>query len=266
MTTTFDTTAARVAMLRARAHEAHPHHDHLVHVTVHASGRRHVLHDVLDLLMLALVLLLVWFLWPVNFGGSARFIVVQGQSMEPVFHLGDAIIVKTLDDPQVGDIVVFRIPEGEPGAGSFVVHRLHEIRADGTFVTKGDNRQVPDPFHVTADDVMGTPAWTLPQVGRGIMALANPYIVGGAIGLIAFIIIMPRGKHEDDESEQDPTPVKAAKRAKPPKPAKLAKTPKRAKPPMVAPLGPSSVFVPMTARHHSFEHTTLELPITDFHR
>ncbi len=255
MTTTFDTTAARVAMLRGRAHEAHQHHDHLVHVTVHATGRRHVLHDVLDLMVLGLVLLVVWFLWPVNFGGTARFIMVQGKSMEPTFHLGDAVIVKTLDDPRVGDIVVFRIPKGEPGEGTFVVHRLFEIRPDGTFVTKGDNRKVPDPFHVTEADIMGTPAWTLPQVGRGIMALANPFVLGGAIGLIAFIVIMPHGK-KDDESDDDADPIVE-------KPARSR--PRRARVPRVAPLGPASVFVPMTARHHSVEHPTLEMPVTDFH-
>ena len=261
MSTTFDTTAARVAMLRGRAHEAHPHHDHLVHVTVHATGRRHVLHDVLDFLMLGLVLLVVWFLWPVNFGGTARFIMVQGKSMEPTFHLGDAVIVKTLDDPQVGDIVVFRIPKGEPGEGGFVVHRLYEIRPDGTFVTKGDNRRVPDPFHVTAADIMGTPAWTLPQVGRGIMALSNPFVLGGAIGLIAFIVIMPHGKKDDDEADTDEADTAAVMPARPRSRPRRARG--RARVTQAEPLGPGSVFVPMTARHHSVDHPTLELPITE---
>ena len=209
MTSTLDTTAARVAMLRGAAHgrarhdDEHVHHDHLVHVTPHATGRRHVLHDVLDLLLLGIIIVGVWFLWPVNFGGSARFIVVEGKSMEPTFHLGDAVVVKTLDNPKVGDIVVFQVPKGEPGAGSLVVHRLYGIRDDGSFITKGDNRRLPDPFHVRHENILGTPTWTLPQFGRFIMSLANPYIVGGAIGLIAFIVILPRSKDEEGDGKGD---------------------------------------------------------------
>lgn len=209
MTTTFDTTAARVAMLRGVAHrhgaheEGAVHHDHLVHVTVHATGRRHVLHDVLDLLLLGIIIVGVWFLWPVNFGGSARFIIVEGKSMEPTFHLGDAVVVKTLDHPKVGDIVVFQVPKGEPGAGSLVVHRLHGIRDDGSFITKGDNRRFPDPFHVRQENILGTPTWTLPQFGRFILSLANPYVVGGAIGLIAFIVILPRSGPDEKDDEKD---------------------------------------------------------------
>jgi signal peptidase len=222
MTTTFDTTAARVAMLRGAAHghavhdDETVHHDHLVHVTAHATGRRHVLHDVLDLLLLGIIVVGVWFLWPVNFGGSARFIIVEGKSMEPTFHLGDAVVVKTLDNPTVGDIVVFQVPEGEPGAGGLVVHRLYGVRDDGSFITKGDNRRLPDPFHVRQENILGTPTWTLPQFGRFILSLANPYIVGGAIGLIAFIVILPRSKDEKDEKEGDePKPAPAAVSTRP---------------------------------------------------
>jgi signal peptidase I len=176
-------------------------HDHLVRVTVHATGRRHVLHDVLDMMLLGIIVVGVWFLWPVNFGGSARFIVVEGTSMEPTFHLGDAVVVKTLVNPKVGDIVVFQVPKREPGAGALVVHRLYGIRDDGSFITKGDNRRLPDPFHVRRENILGTPAWTLPQFGRFIMALANPFVVGGAIGLIAFIVLLPRRKDEDRDDE-----------------------------------------------------------------
>jgi signal peptidase len=209
MTSTLDTTAARVAMLRGAAHgrarhdDEHVHHDHLVHVTPHATGRRHVLHDVLDLLLLGIIVVGVWFLWPVNFGGSARFIIVEGKSMEPTFHLGDAVVVKTIDNPKIGDIVVFQVPKGEPGGGSLVVHRLYGIRDDGSFITKGDNRRYPDPFHVRQENILGTPTWTLPQFGRFIISLGNPYVLGGAIGLIFFVVILPKSKDEKGENGDD---------------------------------------------------------------
>ncbi|MFZ4720338.1 MAG: signal peptidase I [Ilumatobacteraceae bacterium] len=200
MTATIDTSAAHVAATRrSLAHE--PQQTHHLTITAHATGSRHVLHDVLDLVMLGLVLVFVWFLWPVNWGGTARFIMVQGPSMEPKFHLGDAIIVRSVDDPRPGDVVVFKIPDGQPGHGSYVVHRILAVRDDGTFMTKGDNRDLPDPFTFTADDIVGRPMWTLPQAGRLVMLFANPWFVGGAIGGIALLLLMPwiRNKPAADE-------------------------------------------------------------------
>jgi hypothetical protein len=84
----------------------------------------------------------------------------------PVFHLGDAVVVKELAHPQVGDVIVFSIPAGEPAAGMLVVHRIHGVRADGTFETKGDNRRYPDTFRIRRADILGSPAWTLPHFGR----------------------------------------------------------------------------------------------------
>lgn len=203
MTATIDTSAAHVAATRRSLAHEHQHlHPHLT-ITAHATGKRHVLHDVLDFVLLGLVLVFVWFLWPVNWGGTTRFIMVQGPSMEPKFHLGDAVIVRSLDDPRPGDVVVFKIPEGQPGHGSYVVHRILTVRDDGTFQTKGDNRTLPDPFKFTKDDIVGRPMWTLPQAGRLIMVFANPYFVGGAIGGIALLLFLPWTRHKPADGEDD---------------------------------------------------------------
>lgn len=201
MTATIDSSAAHVAATRRSIAQQQPH-PHL-HVTVHATGRRHVLHDVLDFVLLGLVLVFVWFLWPVNWGGTARFILVQGPSMEPKFHLGDAIIVRSLDDPRPGDVVVFRIPDDQPGHGSYVVHRILKVRDDGTFMTKGDNRDLPDPFSFTDEDIVGRPMWTLPKVGRLIMVFANPLFIGVAIGGIALLLFLPWTRHKGEQDDED---------------------------------------------------------------
>lgn len=56
---------------------------------------------------LALVLLAaVWLaLAPAQFGGSAAYVIVNGNSMEPTFHRGDLVIVRAADEYKVGEIV-----------------------------------------------------------------------------------------------------------------------------------------------------------------
>jgi len=128
---------------------------------------------------------------------------VQGRSMEPVYHLGDAVIVKTLEHPQVGDIIVFHIPKGDPAAGMLVVHRIHAVRPDGTFQTKGDNRRYPDPFKIAPTDIVGSPAWTLPHFGRMIGLASSPVVVGITFGLMSMFFFLPKALATRDEGDTD---------------------------------------------------------------
>lgn len=220
------------AAIESYAH--HTIHAPHVHITAHAHGKRHVLHDVLDLLLLGLVCVLAWNLWPAALGGHTRFIMVTGASMEPVFHIGDSLVVREIDDPQIGDIIVFRIPKGDPAEGSFVVHRIFAQREDGSFMTKGDNRRYADPWHVTADDIVGKPTWTIPQFGRLLQMTHSPFFIGGAAGLLCMLLLLPRAmrEHEEEEArkkaeveaegaaaEPEPEPAPASKPNRTPRPS-----------------------------------------------
>lgn len=200
--------------------EPHAHHAPHVHITTHATGKRHVLHDVLDLLLLGLVVVLAWNLWPAALGGHTRFIMVTGASMEPVFHIGDSLVVREIDDPQIGDIIVFRIPQGDPAEGSFVVHRIFAQRADGSFMTKGDNRRYADPWHITPEDIVGKPTWTIPQFGRLLQMTHSPFFIGGAAGLLCMLLLLPRAlrEHEEDEARKQAEADAAAADGETPEP------------------------------------------------
>ncbi|MFN8104474.1 MAG: S24/S26 family peptidase [Acidimicrobiia bacterium] len=100
---------------------------------------------------------LAFVLWPKQFGGDAVFAVVQGQSMEPTYHQGDFVYARSGGPVAVGDVAIYRIPEGEPGAGALVVHRVKEILADGRLVFQGDNKAQPDDFTPAPGDVFGEP-------------------------------------------------------------------------------------------------------------
>ena len=180
----------------------HEHHQLRPHLDLHAHGRRHRVHDVLDIVVLVIIGLGSWFLWPVSLGGNTQFIVVEGQSMEPRYHVGDVVVVKAHDHPQVGDIIVFRVPDGEPGDGMLVVHRVHAIRPDGSYETKGDNRDMPDNWGVRSDDILGEPRVTLPKFGRLIGIFSSPLIVGGAAGVLTVLFLWPKRKDDSTSGEE----------------------------------------------------------------
>lgn len=144
-----------------------------------------------NLALFAMVLTIAWYMWPANLGGSTRLIVVEGDSMEPTFRLGDLVMVRDNPTADIGDIVVFHIPEGEPAAGLLVIHRIVLRRPDGTYQTQGDNRATPDNFTVTSDDVIGTPVHAVPGLGRLIGVLSTPLVLAATLGALVSMMLWP---------------------------------------------------------------------------
>ena len=157
-----------------------------------------------DVLALVATVAAAWFLWPTTLGGSTRFITVEGRSMEPTYHLGDAVLADSNPHPKVGDVIVFHIPNDEPGAGALVIHRVHAIRADGSYETKGDNRTTADPFHITGGDIVGTPKLTLPRFGRLIGLSSSPLVIAMSSGLLTVGFLWPKKPRSDGDEAPSP--------------------------------------------------------------
>lgn len=117
-------------------------------------------------------------IWPTSLGGRVSYVAVDGISMEPTYHLGDIAVVRSHDSYRVGDPVVYRIPDGEFGAGAHVIHRI--VGGDGRrgFTTRGDNKPLDDPWHPRTGDVVGTVAFSVPHAGPWFAYLARPVNVG----------------------------------------------------------------------------------------
>ncbi len=79
--------------------------------------------------------------------GQAVVVTVGGESMAPVLHNGDRVVVTWRDNYAVGDILMYDYKE--EGA---LLHRLLEIR-DGHFFCKGDNSYRLE--EVTEADIYG---------------------------------------------------------------------------------------------------------------
>jgi signal peptidase len=162
-----------------------------LHLDAHARGNRHLARDLFDGFTLLVLAAAFVVFWPASLGGSTRLVVVEGHSMEPTYHFGDLVVARANPHPKVGEIIVYRIPKGDPAAGMLIIHRVKTIRPDGTFETQGDNRTTPDPFLITPADIAGSPLFAVPHAGRLIGICSNPPVVGAAAGLLVVFLLWP---------------------------------------------------------------------------
>lgn len=143
-------------------------------------------------LAVGLVLVLGWmlFLRPVALGGATSYTVVSGDSMDPTLQQNDFIVMRAQDEYRIGDVVTYRIPDGDPGAGHAIVHRLIGGDAETGFVTQGDNNPEPDPWKPKPADIMGKLELQVGGAGAWLMYLRSPLAVGMlAAGLSAYFVL-----------------------------------------------------------------------------
>lgn len=136
---------------------------------------------------LAGCLLAAWFflLRPEFLGGPAAFIIVSGRSMEPTLHTGDLVITRKQSEYRPGDVVALRVPKGDIGEGSLVIHRIVGGSADEGFLTKGDNKPELDRYHPREGDIVGRQWLHLPGKGRWLATGRQPQNFAALVGGIA---------------------------------------------------------------------------------
>jgi signal peptidase len=149
------------------------------------------------------VLLLAWFveLRPTFLGGTTTYVMVFGSSMEPGLHSGDFIIATKSDEYEVGDVIAFKIPEGEAGAGSMVIHRVIGGNGETGYKTQGDNRPEQDLWAPTDADVQGEKLFLIPKAGVAITALRNPVVIALVAGGLVFLVVVLDRSKKGDQSE-----------------------------------------------------------------
>lgn len=81
---------------------------------------------------------------------------VETGSMEPSIHTGDYILIETVkpETLQTGDIISFYSEDSET-YDLLITHRIAEINADGTFLTRGDANPVSDRVAVRQERIAG---------------------------------------------------------------------------------------------------------------
>lgn len=136
-------------------------------------------------LFLAVSLIAIWAAFaPARLGGHVAYVIVNGISMEPGYHLGDLTIMRKAASYQVGEVVTYRDAEMQ----AYVIHRIISVEGD-RYVLQGDNNSWIDAYRPTNAEVVGKLWIHIPKVGRIFKWLRSPLNMALTIGLLGGVLM-----------------------------------------------------------------------------
>ena len=147
---------------------------------------------------LALGAALLWFCLPQSFGGRAGWVLVSGTSMLPHLHTGDLVLVERRSSYDAGEVIAYRVPKGQVGAGHVVIHRISGGSGRTGWTMKGDNRTAPDLWYPTNRDVLGAELLRIPDAWLVLRFLHTPLFLGLLAGFGIFFWIALAGEKEPE--------------------------------------------------------------------
>ena len=119
------------------------------------------------------------------------YTVLSG-SMEPNYHVGSVIYVKTINHKELkkGDVITFKL-EGDTNATHRIIEIVKENDNSIKFRTKGDANESADSKLVEPQDIRGKVIFTIPILGYITANISRPpgNIVMIAIGLMSLAIV-----------------------------------------------------------------------------
>jgi signal peptidase I len=135
---------------------------------------------------LSLILLVAGYLLlaPTQLGGAVTYVIVDGNSMEPKFHLGDLVLIRTKSSYQVGDAVTYQNAE----LGKYVFHRIVSMNLD-RFVLQGDNNSWLDTYNPVQDEIIGKLWIHIPKLGRAIEWVRAPLHMALTVALLGGVLM-----------------------------------------------------------------------------
>lgn len=123
--------------------------------------------------------------------------VIITPSMEPVIHPQDAIVIKRVDDLQIGDVCTY-LSKNPQYFGIMITHRIIGTDVDENgekvYIFKGDANYSADPLPVYESQIYGKVVMKIPKIGYIQYFLSNAYgwiiaIVVPCVGIITYDII-----------------------------------------------------------------------------
>ena len=143
--------------------------------------------------VLLVLTLLLWILFlPTQFGGGSAYVIVNGNSMEPLYHKGDLVVIRTETTYEVGDIVTYFNQELKAP----VIHRIIAEK-DGTFIMKGDHNPLQDISQPAPKDIFGKAWLHFPAVGKWLQPTQTPLgitlLSAAAIFILLSMFITQKG-------------------------------------------------------------------------
>lgn len=104
-----------------------------------------------------------------------RIVAINGGSMEPTIHDGDAIVIlRPPERLEPGMIVTLQVDR------FIVTHRIRSVAPNGSFVTRGDANPTSDDWTGTNVRVVGVCALRLPMLGKMLRGFGPERRTSGA--------------------------------------------------------------------------------------
>lgn len=164
--------------------------------------------DTFTTILVAIVVVLAVMLVGVRLTGIQVFTVLSG-SMEPTYHTGSLLYVKSVDYTEIeaGQVITFMLDED-----TIATHRVVEVVADEEdesvirYRTKGDANDAEDGSLVHYKNVIGTPIFSIPYMGYVANYIQNPpgtYIAISAGAILLLLVFLPDLFDEDKETKRN---------------------------------------------------------------
>lgn len=161
------------------------------------KSKRNKIWNIVTTFLVFLVVLIAVALAGVRLLGLKVYTVLSG-SMEPAFHTGSLIYVKSVDYKKlkIGDVITFMLDED-----TIVTHRIVAVIPDETdasvirFRTKGDANEAEDGGKgVHYKNIIGKPILAIPYLGYFAHYIQHPpgmYIAIAACAILLLLVFLP---------------------------------------------------------------------------
>jgi len=139
-----------------------------------------ILYYALLSVLVVVALLIVVSTFPIT--GNYKFLVVNSGSMEPNIKTGAFVMVKPVENYEIGDVITFKKNRVEEP----ITHRIYDIRVvegEPYFITKGDANNAPDPREIRKKDIVGKVLIDIPYLGYAVDFVQKP------VGFVLVIIV-----------------------------------------------------------------------------
>lgn len=113
--------------------------------------------------------------------------------MQPTLYEGDLALVRSQSTYEPGDIIAFRVPEGDDGAGTLVIHRIVSGDGGSGFTVQGDNKRSADRWHPQQGDVLGSTWFHVDGAGAWFAKLYEPLGRIALVGIVATFLLIGNG-------------------------------------------------------------------------
>ena len=152
--------------------------------------------NVISGVLVGIVVLLAIALVGVRLVGFKPFVVMSG-SMEPNYHVGSLVYVKSVDykELDVGDPITYMVSQD-----TIVTHRIIEVLVDEEdpdtlrYFTKGDANDVADGVSVHYKNIIGKPVFSIPYLGYVSNYIQNPpgmYVAIAGAAILILLVFLP---------------------------------------------------------------------------